>query len=98
VGWATRAAVVAVGFLVGGWAPLLSPAAGVGAVVLLLRAVEFRHTLRGRPHFTEEIAALKKQGQQYEIFAHVLGVGALGLLAYGVAVTVGCIITAVLLP
>jgi hypothetical protein len=98
VGVAPRVGIVLAGLLFGGWTPLAIPVAGVLSTLLLLRAVDTRNTLRGRPHDTADIPGLVTRGRQFEIGGYVvLGVGA-ALLVYGAAVVTAAIVTAIVLP
>ncbi len=98
VGWGPRTGIILAGLLFGAWAPLAVPVAAVTAVILLLRAVEVRNTIRARPHDRDDIPGLVTRGRQFEIGAYVVLGAAAALLVYGVTVVSGSIITAVVLP
>lgn len=98
VGWGARTGIILAGLLFGAWAPLALPPAAITAVILLLRAVEIRNTLRARPHDRDDIPPLVTRGRQFEVGAYVVLAVAAGLLVYGVTVVTASIITAIVLP
>lgn len=98
VPWLTRFAIMGVGLLLGGWAPLAVPTGVVATTALLVRAVEIRNRLRERPHTTSEIAQMKQQGQIFEVSAYVVAGAAAALFLLGSTVLIVCVVISLVLP